>query len=266
MYKAPSDPNDFLRATSFISEIAWTKVPGTAIYVDPELKKRRGMIYRYVRPEPEADALLERRWRFDHPTAWTDKYEAYIANHLFDKRKTRESPMGGVAPFDGMAIYAKCFTFDNPSEALWQLNKLKARLTFTLEGLIRSLATAQRDDGLPVPKIYIGRARYMDPWVIHDAIEALRKSDPKKASRFAVPALLMKRIGFGFENEIRVYMVGTGEPSRDFVELTVEHHGIEELMINPYLREMVAQDLLQKYGDSGVLVARSKFNLDPAFI
>ncbi len=265
MYKSPSDPCDFLRASSFSSEIAWEREPGTHLFVDPELKMRHRTIYRYVNSVPEADAVLaKKRWRFDHPTTWPDKYEAYIADHLFDNRKTAASPMGGAAPFDGMAIYAKCFSFHSAPEASWQLNKRKVRLTLTLGGLIRSLATAKRDDDLPPPDIYIGRVRYMDPWVIRDTLEALRKSDPKNVSRLAVPALLMKRVGFHFENEVRVLVAcATSEPATEFVELAVEDHAIVELMINPYFREVVAQELLHKYGSRGVPVARSRFDLEP---
>lgn len=267
MNKTPGDPHDFLRATQFNSKVAWEQERGTSLHVDPELKGRHGTIYRYVTPL-EADALLRaRRWRFDHPTTWSDKYEAYIADHLFDQRKTAESPLGGAAPFNALAIYAKCFTLHYASEALWRLNKSKIRLTFTLGGLIRSLATARCDDGSPAPSIYIGRARYMDPWTIRDAIQDLRLQDPKKVSGMAVPALLMKRVGFHFENEIRVCVAWKpNERKQDFVELTVEHHGIGEVMINPYERELAAQGLLLKYGDMGIPVARSKFNLDPLSI
>ncbi|MDM0076926.1 hypothetical protein QTH90_21130 [Variovorax sp. J2P1-59] len=247
-------------------EIAWgPPLDGTSIYVDPEIKGSMGRVYRYVTPDLEAAALVDHhRMRFDHPTAWTDKYETYIADNLFGEVTPGDPPLAGGAPFEGMAIYAKCVTYHYASEALWRLNLGKVRLAFDFGELVKLLKTAKREDGLPMPKIYIGRARYMEGPKIRQELLRLRTEPQEKVSRLAVPALLMKRVGFHFENEIRICIVcPPGEPVTKFLELKLAGNGLKELMINPYTDRPTALALADRFYMRGFKVHQSKFNLDP---
>lgn len=222
------EPHDFLRRKTFQDRISWdTKTYGESIHVDKTLVHRRySTVYRYV-PIVEADSIVRNKiWWFDKPTCWPDKYESYVARELF----------GGNAPFGNMGVYAKCFTFHHSSEPIWQLSKDRVRLRFTLDKLIRSLASAKRTDRGPLPKLFIARTRYMDPWAVRDTIDQLKLSRPKPVGRGAVPALLMKRIGFNYENEIRAcFVFGEGSVGdAKHLEIEVDDNAINQLMTNPY--------------------------------
>lgn len=262
-----SNPHDVVRPEEFQRTIPWTQIPETDVYLDPELREGVGRVYRYVTPTPEAISLLDsRRMRFDHPTVWSDKYESYIADHLFDGEKTKDSSLGGNAPFDGFAIYAKCMTYHYASEAMWRLNPDKVRLSFSLKKFLQLLSTARRVDGGPVPKIYVCRARYMEPRKIRQAIKELRLAETKTVSRYLVPALLMKRVGFHFENEVRICIVHPRATKRDFLELEFDDHGIEELMINPYADKHAVTRLKKTFEHCGVKVKQSAFDLPPGLL
>lgn len=191
------NPHEVLFVHEFEADIPFKRIPGTSVYVDTLLKGVSGNVYRYMTPTPEAAALLRAgRLRFDHPTKWEDPYESYIADHLFDKAKTANSSLGGSATFDEYAVYVKCMTYHYASEAMWRLNTAKVRVTFRLEKLLQLLASARRADGGPMHKIYVSRARYMEPRVIRETIAALRGSTVKPVARNIVAALMMKRVGF----------------------------------------------------------------------
>jgi hypothetical protein len=259
-----SNPHEVVRVEEFQRTIQWTRMPGANVYLDPELRRGSGNVYRYVTPTPEAISLLnDRRMRFDHPTVWPDRYESYIADHMFDGKRSKNSSLGGEAPFDGFAIYAKCMTYHYASEAMWRLGPGKVRLSFNLERLLQLLSTARRVDGGPMPKIYVCRARYMEPKKIRQAIGELRHTDAKTVSRLIVPALLMKRVGFHFENEIRICIVHSRAAKRDFLDLEFDEHGIEELMVNPYADKYSVIGLKNAFGNYGFDVKQSAFDLDP---
>lgn len=264
-----NEPHDFLRRKTFQDRISWdTKTYGDLIHVDETLLRRRfSSVYRYV-PIVEADSIVRNKvWWFDKPTCWPDKYESYVARELF----------GENAPFGNMGVYAKCFTFHHSSEPIWQLSKGRVRLRFTLDKLIRSLSSAKRTDEGPLPKLFIGRARYMDPWVVRDTIDHLKLSRPKAVSRGAVPALLMKRIGFNYENEIRAcFVFGEGSiGDARHLEIEVDDNAINQMMTNPYADppktqqkkvepNLTTDEVEVRYKDlmKNFAIERSRFNSD----
>lgn len=223
------DPYTFTRRQD-LEQVDWQHIDGA--HVDPELLKFDGFdvpVYRYVEGAPEATALLDdRRLRFDHPTTWLDKYEHYVAQQLFDPD----------APFGNMAVYAKCFTYHYASEAFWRINAGRVRLKFrSLRALVQRLVNAKRIGGGALPKLFVGRVRYMEQADLRRVIEATRKAPIKPVSRFAAEAVLMKRIGFCHENEVRIFYVGDGSVS-DSKALDIELKDpapIEKLLVGPYL-------------------------------
>lgn len=181
--------------------------------------------------EPEATELIEnRRMRFDHPTKWTDRYAHFVNQELF----------APGAPFGNMAIYAKCLTFHFESEAFWRINAGRVRLAFTsLRGLVEELAAGDPVNGGLAPKLFVGRVRYMEQSDHRTAIAKIRAVPPKAVSRFAAEAILMKRIGFFHENEIRIFYVGN-RTTEKATELDIElarPAPIEDVLIGPYLPE-----------------------------
>lgn len=92
-------------------------------------------------------------------------------------------------------------------------------------------------------------------------------------SKFAAEAILMKRIGYYHENEIRIFYVGN-KPQRKAMELDIElaePAPIEDMLIGPYLPEgqegalsragyfHAATDAAVRFG---IDVSASAFNLE----
>lgn len=246
-------PHSFLFRESFQKRIRWRKVADGLVLVDPTLIPRlHGTCYRYA-TRAEAESLVGNcHWWFDKPTSWTDKYEKHIAVSLF----------GDGAPFDNMVVYAKCFTFQHSSEPLWRLQKDRVRIRFRLRELIESFGRAKRLDGGPLPKLYIGRARYMEPWIIRRAIDDLNKAQQSAKSALAAPALLMKRLGFNYENEIRAcFVFKKGSIDTDALKIEVAANAINEMMINPYADDETEFDLRGRFEDRVPKLKKSKFDL-----
>ncbi|WP_213958925.1 MULTISPECIES: hypothetical protein [unclassified Variovorax] len=256
------DPYDFIRSLTFESAIKWRDLYGPKVHVDPKVEPfLRQRIYRYMPPEVEALRLLrDHTMRFDHPSVWSkkgDKFEGYVAKKLF----------GRGSPFERMAVYAKCFTFHYASEAFWRINKNRVRLDFTsLHDLILCLRDATLADGggLP-PKLFVGRVRYMQPEAIHDAIDDELSGPRASLSRYAAESILMKRIGFGHENEVRIFYVNDGAFDGDALDVKLPARppvrGLA--LIDPYMRGGLALDKIKKDLAPYVNARRSAFNLDP---
>jgi hypothetical protein len=246
-------PHHFLFRESFQRRIRWKKEADGLVFVDSTLIPRlHGTVYRYVTCV-EAESLVgNRHWWFDKPTNWPDKYEKHIAKSLFDDG----------APFDNMVVYAKCFTFQHSSEPLWRLQKDRVRIRLRLRDLIESFSRAKRLDGGPLPKLYIGRARYMEPWLIRRAIDELKQAKEPVKSALAAPALLMKRLGFNYENEIRAcFVFKKGTIDEDALKIEVAANAINEMMINPYADDETEFDLRDRFEDRVPKLKKSQFDL-----
>ena len=259
------DPYSFLRRET-LENVKWQHVGGA--HVDPELLNGGAYyapVFRYMPGSPEASELIEkRRMRFDHPTRWPDRYEHFVNQELFARE----------APFGNMAIYAKCFTFHFAAEAFWRINAGRVRLAFTsLQGLVEALAGADPVGGGVAPKLFVGRVRYMEQSHLRAAILKTQMTPPKAVSSYAAEAVLMKRIGFFHENEIRVFYVGNGpvneQRSLD-IELT-DPAPIEDVLIGPYQPPGQEGPLSQHFSYAevsaaavkhGIHVSRSAFNLE----
>jgi hypothetical protein len=248
-----SAPHHFIYRNSFQQHIRWKKEAGGLVMVDSTLMPRlQGTVYRYATCV-EAESLVgNNHWWFDKPTNWQDKYEKHVAKSLFDDG----------APLDNMILYAKCFTFQHSSEPLWRLQQDRVRIRFKLRDLIDSLGRARRLDGGPLPKLYIGRARYMDPWIIRRAIEDLKQGQQPAKSTLAAAALLMKRLGFNYENEIRAcFVFKKGTIDKDVLKIEVAANAIDEMMINPYADDETELDLRDRFEDRVREVKKSQFDL-----
>jgi len=163
-----------------------------------------------------------------------------------------------------MGVYAKCFTFEYTSEPMWRLNDGRIRLAFTVASLIERLAAATDVDGGKLPKLYIARARYMGPTKIRDAIDNMHEHQPAFKSRSAAAALLMKRLGFHYENEVRacfIYEPGTPRPEHLKVRIDAP---VTAMLIDPYMGPDKFPALLGKYRNLGYEIDQSKFDLHPS--
>ena len=146
-------------------------------------------------------------------------------------------------------------------------------MAFTsLKDLVEKLAEGDPVAGGVAPKLFVGRVRYMEQLDLKRAIAEIRAKPPKAVGRFAAEAILMKRIGFFHENEIRIFYVGnkTGKAK----ELDIELAGpapIKDMLVGPYVPEgkggalsrigyySAAADAAVRHA---IPVSDSKFNLE----
>lgn len=242
-----------------IEKVPWVNMGGF-LRVDPEVESlKRKYVYRYV-PIAEALMLFRGEMQFSHPRQWPDKYESNIAEKLFCKG----------APFGSALPYVKCFSLEYASEAMWRVYGGRGgvvRVGMSLASLLGGLAAA---DWSTNAKVYVGRVRYMDGKRIRSEIERIARDSPKKAMGFAVPALLMKRAAFWFENEIRVAFLPparkkTTAPGSVLVS-GFPTNGVNRVLVDPYLPAWQADELCSLFktvAPRGVEVKQSKFDEHP---
>ena len=241
---------------SQLPQVKWKSV-GKRVRVDSALDHLRYRIcYRYA-PIAEVVALLDGRMTFAHPRTWPDQYE-HLVNSLF----------GTEAPFSSCVPYVKCFSLEYSSDAMWKIYSGPGglvRVGISLNRLIEQL------DSMKFPcngKIFLGRVRYMRPAALRNAVASLAKSSPKDAAAHAMQALLMKRAGFAFENEIRIAFLPGSE-----AEVNSEHvsasgfnpQRIKRALLDPYLAEWQTDEIRRLFGklNKSLVVDRSKFDQSP---
>lgn len=245
--------------------------PRSLVYLDPSVRRLYDgnvAVYRYC-SLTEALSLFERgSWQFKRPSAWRDPYEKHVGKRLF----------GSDGPFADIGAFAKCFSLESQSEAMWRLYSAAdglVRLSFGLKHLIDSLQLASHQDR-PRPKLFIGRARYMPQAKLRAAVALLEQARPESVSRFAMEALLMKRDGFIFENEIRACFLYREPSAADATtEQNLESHRtvesvsskiIQRVLLDPYVSPAVARAWTRMLREGCKVecdVTQSKFNLDP---
>lgn len=222
--------------------VKWRKL-GRRCKIDAELSPLLDLkVYRYC---TIAEALLLIRHgqlAFAKPKTWTDVYEKHVSQELFQPGAMFES-------FDG---YVKCVSFEFSSEAMWRFYASASgglvRLSWTLRQLLLALDAAEwGDDG----KIYAGRVRYQAAPAIRTMVRKTRTGDPKLVSSVAMQALLMKRAGFSFENEIRIAFFPSVRRRGDkpWTVSGVSTNEVHELLIDPYLTNWQAQELVGLFKD-----------------
>lgn len=240
--------------------VAWREV-GDNFYIDQDLDSlSSNSVYRYS-SIAEAILLCRGKVSFAKPDNWPDKYEGHLVRALFSDG----------APYSKTVPFVKCFSIEYSSEAMWRvyassggLVRMGIRIPNLIEGLKKCV--------LPFPaKIYLGRVRYMEAFNMRKAIEEIATSYPKKVMNNAMSALLMKRSGFSFENELRVAIFPSKNNNLQEV-ITLEGFPIESIsrmLIDPYLSKWQADLLGSIFVDQLRVpfdVHRSSFDDDPSDI
>jgi len=261
------DPN----IVNALMRVAWTALPNgdPRVLIDDGLASNLDQaIYRYGSMTEALALVRHRSWRFKQPQSWSDRFEGHVAKGLF----------GDGAPFEGIKAYAKCFSFEPYSEPMWRLyrsddGECVMRLSMTLRGLIETLTKmlhAVQGDA----KVYVGRMQYMRPSALKAAVIQQGQRHPKPVSRLAMDALLMKRHGFLFEQEVRACFVFGAENAFDASSKIPEFHdlgsastdAITEMLIDPYVSTLVADAWKQVFKvvyKVPFRVEQSKFDHDP---
>lgn len=240
-----------------LDAIPWT-TQGERVRIDPAIEQICNYaVYRYA-SIAEALLMCEGKITFAPPHLWPDKYESFLAKQLFGER----------APFAKAHPYLKCFSVEYSSEAMWRIYSGSGglvRVGIPLKSLIGGLEQATWPSKA---KIYVGRVRYMEPPAIRKSVDQIVKAAPKPTMNNAMPALLMKRSGFIFENEIRVATFPGVQADRAgvFTARDFPVDTISRILVDPYLPKWQADALIslfKKKVPSGIRVERSSFDSHP---
>jgi hypothetical protein len=218
-------------------KVGW--VPrGRRVRLDPLLLPYlHAIVYRYS-SFAEAFMLIGRGvWTFAKPSTWRDNYEKHVSKELFEN----------TAVFADFPGYVKCVSFEYSSEAMWRTYSTSGglvRMSWSLDNLIDLLDAADwGGDG----KVYVGPVRYMEAPAIRVAVNTLKAAPkPEQRSQHAMRALMMKRSGFAFENEIRLcfFPSPNDPPAEPFHGASgFPHDTIRQVLIDPYLSSWQAREI-----------------------
>lgn len=223
------------------------------LYVDPLLMQSCDTrVYRYA-TLAEAFGLISRgEWTFAKPTEWTDKYEKYIAEELFDAGR----------PFGNLVGFVKCVSFEYSSEAMWRTYSSAGGLV-RLSWSFGDLLTMLQEACWPSKhKVYVAPVRYLSAPMLRAQIDTFKNAKP--SSQHAKRALLMKRNGFAFENEIRIsYFSAIKDDSKFITAKEVPCTLIDRVLVDPYLGSWQAKEICRIFKDVlkvSADVAHSKFD------
>ncbi len=220
-------------------DIGWQKF-GNRLYVEPDLfGDECSKVYRYCTLAEAFMLVRSGCWSLSRPTAWPDIYEKHVAKELFAEQ----------AAFAAMPGFVKCVSFEYSSEAMWRTYSTSGglvRLSWRLRDLLLQLDAA--DWGVE-GKIYVGRVRYMDARDIRQEVSDFKEVlDEEKKSRHAMRALMMKRAGFAFENELRICLFPSTPPKESFITVRgFSAADIRGVLIDPYLSPWQANEIEQVF-------------------
>lgn len=225
---------------------------GERLYVDSLLAQSLDAhIYRYA-TLAEAFGLVSRReWTFARPSQWPDKYEKHIAEELFEANRL----------FADMVGFVKCVSLEHSSEAMWRTYSSTGGLVRLSWSLADLLTTLQQATWPSKDKIYVAPVRYLSAPKLRAQIAGFMRAKP--SGQNAKRALLMKRDGFAFENEIRISVVARTIPGQFLTAKAVSSERIDRILVDPYLRSWQAEEICRMFKDVLKVKARveqSKFD------
>ncbi len=243
-----------------LDEVSWRR-SGRRVWLDAAADDLSGrQVYRYASLAETLLWLQQGRSAFARPATWSDRYERHVAERLWQAD-------GALA---GIEVHLKCLSFEFGSEALWR--------TYSGTGGVLRLGLPLRDlvaelNRVPLPRgtrVMIGRCRYLDERDLQRALlrlsrELLAGADPHSV---AMQALLLKRSGFAWENELRIALLASpgSEPLPVRMVEGLRPQRLRSIQIDPYLPAWQASawtELLSGLCASGVRVRQSGFDAEP---
>lgn len=195
------------------------------------------LLYKYMPLEHALDLLINKRLWFANPTIWKDPFEKRFIVNKYD--------IGGVQrDFPWMnRVYAMCMTQTSTSEAYWNTyanNDIGISFKFNRQNLLAELERISNTNGV---RIFIGRVEYQktsdikrnlskNPFLNVGGvpISNIGKEETK------VRLLLLKRIAYRYEDEIRFFVVRdkTANIKGTFVPFGIPNTSmIEAITIDP---------------------------------
>ena len=242
-----------------LDTISWRRC-GRRVWLDAAADDLAGrQVYRYASLGETLLWLRHGRTALARPSTWPDRYERHVAQRLW---QTAERPLPEAV--------LKCLSFEFSSEALWR--------TYAGHGGVLRLGLRLRDlvaefNRIELPRaarVMIGRCRYLDERDLQRALDRLQTAlaNGAPAAEIAMQALLLKRAGFAWENELRIAVL---LPPESLAAAVLEVDGLrvdrlQSVQVDPYLPPWQAAAWLPVLAASGLPAARirqSGFDAEP---
>lgn len=174
------------------------------------------VIYKYMPLEFALSSLKEKYLWFVNPIIWKDPFEKRFINAEYDEGGNNiEFPLKGK-------VFCICMTQTQTSEAYWNIynaGQLGISFTFSREKLLEILNDFSNNNNYD---IYIGKVIYLHtPELKQSKLSNISVfgSNFKWNKKTQIQLLLLKRIAFEYENEIRIIMIKRNKTKEDGVKL-----------------------------------------------
>jgi hypothetical protein len=164
------------------------------------------------------------------PRKWDDPFENYLLNctgefeagqYIFSNSRER--------------FFGQCWTSTRESDALWRIyapNKDGVRVTSTSKKLVTALCTATNDNDS-----FVGKVRYYKTdalTAILNNVELIKHLKNDSSNVDLAKTLLMKRLPFQHENEIRLLHVTQTNSEDDFFKFQIDPFSLlDEIVFDP---------------------------------
>lgn len=185
-------------------------------------------VYRYASLAETLLWVREGRTGLARPSTWPDRYERHVAGRLW-------TPDG---PLSGLSAHLKCLSFEFGSEALWRTYAGHGgvlRLGIPLRELVAELNRVSLPPGA---RVMIARCRYLDERDLVRELDRLASrleagDDPREV---AMQALMLKRSGFAWENELRVAVLSADPALPAVLGISgLRAQRLRSVQVDPYL-------------------------------
>lgn len=192
-------------------------------------------VHRYVSLHRAIQILESRQLPFISPRKWWDPVEEFWATQQY----ARESNVRKKSAF------GSCWTIGPRNDALWQIYaksapavRLRSSIA-TLEHVFRSASELSKG------KIFAGQVRYLkDKELWQEASSLKTATAAKDVSRCLARGLMLKRLAFNFEQELRFIWIKSGRSRKESVSIRIECPVIfNQIRIDPRLDEAVATSI-----------------------
>lgn len=214
----------------------------------------KGRLYKFMPLENALRTLSSRELWFANPSTWKDPFEKRFLDAEYVDINEEEKSI----PY-GKRTYCMCVTQTPASEAYWNTysrEQIGIKLLFFRDELLKQLE-AYTD----LYDIYIGKVEYMQtPDILKKKISEIPLSTPIPTStkELYVRLLLLKRIAYKYEDEIRIILIkkraGTGDkPDGVGLKYNCESQSlISNIVLDPsimqYTTELLKDTFITKYG------------------
>jgi len=198
-------------------------------------------IYRIISVERLLELFSTRKNTLVKPRKWNDPYENFIL-----RSKVRLTS-GEIVEYNFHEhFYGQCWTLHRASDAMWRIyspNKNGIRIRTTIRQLLESLYMSQSD--LPDVKCYLGRVLYLNEKKLLDYANHIFDDDGVEVGSL-FKSLLVKRLAFEHESEIRLlyYNLGEENSKNELYSYDINPNKlISQIMLDPRLSSIESEEL-----------------------